>query len=474
MTVYIHNTLSRRKEEFKPIDAKKVRVYFCGPTVYNYAHIGNARACVVYNQLVKLLRHVYGKAHVQYVSNITDIDDKIIEAAKQSGEKIDVITKKFAQIYNEDMAALGAEQPDFQPRATDYVPQMLTMIDKLVKAGHAYTAEGHVLFDVASWVDDDGRSAYGKLSRRSRDDLIAGARVEVAPYKKDPADFVLWKPSTPEQPGWDSPYGRGRPGWHLECSAMNEALNGNHFDIHSGGEDLIFPHHENEIAQSICAHGGEPYVNYWMHNGWLTVEGQKMSKSVGNVVLVHDLIKRIPGEVVRFALLSAHYRQPFDWTEELLQQCKRTLDGYYRLLADARNIDISDLEDNPKLNFPPLVVAALENDLNTPLAFSLLAVIADRLRKELGATIPIDSERKAAKFELLRAGKLLGLLQQDAELWFKGDTGAESNIQELINERNQAKKNKDYKKADQIRRDLESAGILLEDTPTETRWKRKN
>ncbi len=290
MTVYIHNTLTRRKEEFKPIDAKKIRVYFCGPTVYNYAHIGNARACVVYNQLVKVLCHAYGQQHVQYVSNITDIDDKIIEAAKQSGEKIDVITTKYAQIYNQDMAALGAEKPDYQPRATDYIPQMLTMVRKLIETGHAYAAEGHVLFSVPSWPD------YGKLSRRSRDDLIAGARVDVAPYKKDPADFVLWKPSAPEQPGWDSPYGRGRPGWHLECSAMNETLNGNHFDIHAGGEDLIFPHHENEIAQSICAHGGEPYVNYWMHNGWLMVEGQKMSKSLGNVVLVHDLIQRMPGE----------------------------------------------------------------------------------------------------------------------------------------------------------------------------------
>lgn len=457
MTVYLHNTLTRRKEEFKPIDPKKVRIYFCGPTVYNYAHIGNARACVVYNQLVKVLRHAYGQQHVQYVSNLTDIDDKIIEAAKQSGEKIDVITKKYAQIYNEDMAALGAEKPDFQPRATDYIPQMLAMIRKLIDSGHAYAAEGHVLFSVPSWPD------YGKLSRRNRDDMIAGARVEVAPYKKDPADFILWKPSTPEQPGWDSPYGRGRPGWHLECSAMNETINGNHFDIHTGGEDLIFPHHENEIAQSVCAHGGETYVNYWMHNGWLMVEGQKMAKSAGNVVLVHDLIKRMPGEAIRFALLSAHYRQPFDWTEELLQQCKRTLDRYYGLLRDVKDIVAADLDA------PQTVVDALKDDLNTPQAFAELAVIAKVL-----STAKTEAEKAEAKGGLLAAGKLMGLLQQDAVAWFKGDTGLESNIEELINERNQAKKNKDYKKADQIRRDLETAGIILEDTPTETRWKRKN
>jgi cysteinyl-tRNA synthetase len=457
MTVYIHNTLTRRKEEFKPIDAKKVRVYFCGPTVYNYAHIGNARACVVFNLLVNVLRHAYGQHHVQYVSNLTDIDDKIIEAAKQSGEDISVITQKYAKIYNEDMAALGAEKPDHQPRATDYIPQMLSMIDKLIKAGHAYAAEGHVLFDVPSWPD------YGKLSRRSRDDLVAGARVEVAPYKKDPADFVLWKPSTPQQPGWDSPYGRGRPGWHLECSAMNEALNGNHFDIHAGGEDLIFPHHENEIAQSVCAHGGETYVNYWMHNGWLMVEGQKMSKSIGNVVLVHELVKRIPGEAVRFALLSSHYRQPFDWTEELLQQSKRTLDRYYGLLRDVKDVTPIDLDA------PQNIVDALKDDLNTPQAFAELAAVAKTL-----STAKNDIEKSEAKGALLAAGKLMGLLQQDAVAWFKGEGDAEGNIQTLIDERNQAKKNKDYKKADQIRRDLEAAGIILEDTPTETRWKRKN
>jgi cysteinyl-tRNA synthetase len=456
MTVHIHNTLTRRKEEFKPIDPKKVRVYFCGPTVYNYAHIGNARACVVFNQLVQVLRHAYGAGHVQFTSNLTDIDDKIIEAAKQSGEDISVITKKYAAIYNEDMAALGAGKPDFQPRATDYVPQMLAMIDKLIKAGHAYVAEGHVLFSVPSYKE------YGSLSRRNRDDLVAGARVEVAPYKKDPADFVLWKPSTPEQPGWDSSYGRGRPGWHLECSAMNEAINGNHFDIHAGGEDLIFPHHENEIAQSVCAHGGETYVNYWMHNGYLMVEGKKMAKSDGNVILVHELMKRIPGEAVRFALLSTHYRQPFDWTEDLLQQCKRTLDRYYGMLRDAKDIAAVDLDA------PQGIVEALKDDLNTPKAFAELAIVAKML-----STAKTEAEKAEAKGALLGAGKLMGLLQQDTEAWFRGDadTGA---IDKLVAEMTDARKNKDYKRSDEIRDELKKDhGVTVSQTPDGIKWRKE-
>ena len=457
MTVYIHNTLTRQKEEFKPIDPKKVRVYFCGPTVYNYAHIGNARACVVFNLLVKVLRYAYGAEHVQYASNLTDIDDKIIEAAKQSGEKINTITEKYAAIYNADMAALGAEKPDFQPRATDYIPQMLAMVRKLIESGHAYVAEGHVLFSVPSWPD------YGKLSRRNRDDMIAGARVEVAPYKKDPADFILWKPSTPEQPGWESPYGRGRPGWHLECSAMNEAINGNHFDIHAGGEDLIFPHHENEIAQSVCAHGGETYVNYWMHNGWLMVEGQKMSKSVGNVVLVHDLIKRIPGEVVRFALLSTHYRQPFDWTEELLQQSKRTLDRYYGLLRDVKDIAATDVD------VPQTLVDALKDDLNTPKAFSELSALAKVL-----STAGSDAEKAAAKGALLAAGKLIGLLQQDAVAWFRGDVDAVL-IEQKIAEIQDARAKKDYKRADQLRDALrQEYAVSVSVTPSGITWRKES
>ncbi|MBI3440199.1 MAG: cysteine--tRNA ligase [Proteobacteria bacterium] len=463
MTIYIHNTLSRQKEEFRPIDAKNVRVYFCGPTVYNYAHIGNARAAVVFDLLVRVMRYTYGKPHVRYVSNITDIDDRIIDAAKQTSEKIDVITKKFSAIYNEDMAALGVSGPDYQPRATEYIPQMLAMIDKLIKAGHAYEAEGHVLFDVPSWPD------YGRLSRRNRDDMIAGARVEVAPYKKDPADFVLWKPSTPDQPGWDSPYGRGRPGWHLECSAMNEALNGNHFDIHAGGEDLIFPHHENEIAQSVCAHGGEPYVNYWMHNGHLMVEGQKMSKSVGNVLLVHDLIQQVPGEVIRYALLSAHYRQPFDWTKELLQQSARTLDRYYGLLRDAKDIHISDVEQ--QIGRSREIVDALENDLNTPLAFASLSIIANRLKAAAG----IPSEQKIQKIKLLMAGKILGLLQQDAETWFKGDGQNTAAIEKKVAEMQAARQAKDYKTADALRDLLrQEYSVSVSASPTGITWRKES
>ncbi|MBU6476051.1 MAG: cysteine--tRNA ligase, partial [Alphaproteobacteria bacterium] len=417
MTVYLHNTLTRKKEEFRPIDPENVRVYFCGPTVYNYAHIGNARAAVVFNLLAKTLRYAYGAKHVKYASNLTDIDDKIIAAARETGEDIDAITKRYADIYNADMAALGVEKPDAQPRATEYVPQMLAMIDRLVESGHAYAAEGHVLFSVPSF------AGYGLLSRRNRDDMIAGARVEVAPYKKDPADFVLWKPSAPDQPGWESAYGRGRPGWHLECSAMNEAINGNHFDIHAGGEDLIFPHHENEIAQSVCAHGGEPYVNYWLHNGWLMVEGRKMSKSLGNVVLVHDLLKHVPGEAVRFALLSAHYRQPFDWSEDLLQQSRRTLDRYYGLLRDAKDIEPADVDA------PQSIVAALKDDLNTPKAFAEMATLAKAL-----STAGTTEEKAAAKGALLAAGKLMGFLQQDAGAWFQNGSDV-TDIQGLIDAR---------------------------------------
>jgi len=454
MILYVHNTLTRQKEEFKPIDAKNVRLYACGPTVYSYAHIGNARPAVVFDLLAQLLRHIYGREHVRYTCNITDIDDKIINAAKLMGEPISVITEKFARIYDEDMAAIGVEKPDFQPRATEYVPQMLTMVDKLVKAGHAYIADGHVLFDVQSWQE------YGRLSRHNREDIIACARVEVAPYKRDPADFILWKPSTPDQPGWDSPYGRGRPGWHLECSVMNEAINGNHFDIHVGGEDLIFPHHENEIAQSVCAHDGEKYVNYWMHNGHLMVEGQKMSKSLGNVLLVHDLVKCASGEVIRFALLSTHYRQPFDWTEELLQQSKRMLDKYYGFLRDVKDIEADDSV------IPQGFVEALSDDLNTPKAFAELAVLAKNL-----STAGTDAEKAVAKGALLVAGRLMGLLQQDAEVWFQG--GGDDRIEGLIEERKVAKQNKDFSRADQIRQDLEKEGIILEDTLQGTRWKRK-
>ena len=451
----LYNTLTRQKEEFKPIDPKNVRVYSCGPTVWNYAHIGNGRAAVVPDLLVRVLRYIYGAGHVRYVRNITDVDDKIMKAAKDTGESISAITEKFTKIYNEDMGALGVASPDVQPRATAHIEIMIKMIKELIAGNHAYAAEGHVLFHVPSFPD------YGRLSRRNRDDMIAGARVEVAPYKKDPADFVLWKPSTPDQPGWESPWGRGRPGWHIECSAMNEAVNGPHFDIHTGGEDLIFPHHENEIAQSVCAHGGKAYVNYWMHNGMLNVDSAKMSKSTGNVLLVHDLVKELPGEVIRMMLLSAHYRQPLDWNDDGVRQVKNTLDRYYGLLRDAKDI-VPEQADVPQS-----MIEVLSDDLNTPKAFAELAQIAKSFSTATGA------EKAKFKGMLLAAGGLLGLLQQDPEAWFKQGQGlAEHEIDRLIAQRQEAKKARNFAEADKIRADLASKGILIEDTATGTKWKR--
>ncbi|MGE3932743.1 MAG: cysteine--tRNA ligase, partial [Rhodospirillaceae bacterium] len=308
MTLHIHNTLTRTKERFEPIDPDHVRMYVCGPTVYSYAHIGNARPVVVFDVLYRLLKRTYPR--VTYVRNITDVDDKIIAASKNTGDAIAAITERYTQAFHADMAALGALPPDVEPRATGHIAPMIALIEKLVAGGHAYPADGHVLFNVPSMAD------YGRLSGRNRDEMIAGARVEVAPYKKDPADFVLWKPSSPDQPGWDSPWGRGRPGWHLECSAMSEAHLGVPFDIHGGGLDLIFPHHENEIAQSRCAHAGGAFVRYWMHNGFLSVSGEKMSKSLGNIITVRELFEQgWKGETIRLALLSAHYRQPLDFSD---------------------------------------------------------------------------------------------------------------------------------------------------------------
>jgi len=458
MTLKIHNTLSRNKEDFVPIDPKNVRVYACGPTPYNYAHIGNGRAAVVFDLLVRVLRHLYGADHVQYVRNITDIDDKIIKSHQETGEPIKEITERYTRIYNEDMGAIGVLEPDHMPKATEYIEPMLNMIAKLIEKGHAYEAEGHVLFNVPSWKD------YGKLSRRNQDDIISGARVEVAPYKKDPSDFVLWKPSTDDQPGWDSPYGRGRPGWHLECSAMNEAINGNHFDIHAGGEDLIFPHHENEIAQSVCAHDYEPYVNYWMHNGYLTFGNKKMSKSIGNVSLVHEILEQgIPGEVIRYALLSAQYRQPLEWNEDGIKQAKKTLDRYYKILKTVQNIPTENIEPNTSF------IDALKDDLNTPQAFAKLSRIAKRLTHASD-----DVEKAKFKGQLLASGALIGLLQEDPESWFKQGTSDidKEYIETSIQSRIDARANKDFAKADEIRDDLASKGIIIEDTAGKTEWRK--
>jgi len=456
MALTLYNTLSRRKEPFAPLDPKRVRMYVCGPTVYDLAHIGNARPVIVFDVLYRLLRAEYGAAHVAYVRNITDVDDKINAAAKENGESIRDLTTRTAQAFHADVSALNCLPPDAEPRATEHVAPMIAMIEKLIASGHAYEAEGHVLFSVPSKRD------YGKLSRRDRDDMIAGARVEVAPYKRDPADFVLWKPSPGELPGWDSPWGRGRPGWHIECSAMSGELLGESFDIHGGGLDLIFPHHENEIAQSECAHPGKPFVKYWLHNGFVTVEGEKMAKSAGNFRTIRDVLKEAPGEAARFAMLTAHYRDPLDWTSERLVNAKQTLDRFYLALRGVESVQAEAGE------MPHAVRAALEDDLNTPLA---LAGLHDQLAALNKAETGQDRAR--LKGGLLAAGAVLGLLQQKPEAWLKGAGGEDTEIESLIAQRNAARKNKDFTGADRIRAELAARGVVLEDKPGgKTEWRR--
>ena len=457
MVLKVHNTLSRRKETVEPIEAGHVRIYVCGPTVYDYAHIGNARPIVVFDVLVRLLRHLYPR--VTYVRNITDIDDKINAAARESGESIGSITARTTEVFHQDIAALGAEPPDAEPFATDHVDDMIAMIETLVEAGHAYAADGHVLFSVPSW------DAYGGLSRRDRDELIAGARVEVAPYKKDPADFVLWKPSDDQTPGWHSPWGFGRPGWHIECSAMSSRYLGNTFDIHGGGQDLIFPHHENEIAQSRCANPGEEFARLWMHNGYLMAEGGKMSKSLGNFYTVHDLLDEFPGEAIRLLLLTTHYRQPQDFTKGGLSEARQTLDRFYGAL---RGID-GEAADA----LPAAVVEALSDDLNTPLAMAAMHELVAALNK---ADDPAKQQR--LKGDLLAGGRLLGLLQQDPEDWFRWQASGASGglddaaIEALIQERADARTAKDFARADAIRDELADQGVVLEDGVGGTTWKR--
>ena len=455
MELRLHNTLTRQLETFVPQDPARVTMYVCGPTVYNYVHIGNVRPPVVFGVLANLLRRRYPK--LVYARNITDVDDKINQAARERGVPIGEITGKYAAAYFDDLARLGVAPADVTPHATAHIPQMLSMIQRLIDAGHAYAADGHVLFSVGSF------PAYGQLSRRDPEEMLAGARVEVAPYKRDPGDFVLWKPSTPDLPGWDSPWGVGRPGWHIECSAMAEAHLGDSIDIHGGGVDLQFPHHENEIAQSTCAHGGKVFARTWLHNGMLTFDGAKMSKSVGNVALVHDLLDQHPPEALRYALLSAHYRQPLDWSDTLIEQCVRTLDRLYGTLRD-----LADLPAGEPI-VPVGIEAALCDDLNTPAALAELARIAGEARRAEG---PIARAR--LKSELLGGGELLGLLQQDPAAWFSrgGEAGDDTRIQALVDERNAAKAARDFARADAIRKQLAAEGILLEDTPQGVRWRR--
>jgi cysteinyl-tRNA synthetase len=457
MTIKLHDTLQGRKVPFEPLKAGEVTMYLCGPTVYNYAHIGNARPAVVFDLLARILRRRY---KLTFARNITDVDDKIIAASLETGEPIGDITARYAKVYNEDMAALGVQPPDIEPYATRHIDDMIAMIQKLVDSGHAYSADGHVLFDVES------HGEYGELSKRDLREMIAGSRVEVAPYKKAPQDFVLWKPSTDEQPGWDSPWGRGRPGWHIECSAMAEKHLGKTIDIHCGGQDLIFPHHENECAQSRCAHGGAPFARYWLHNGFLSIDQTKMSKSLGNVLLVHELLETIPGEVVRLALLSAHYRQPLDWSADTIDAARRMLD---RLYGAVRGIAVSD-EARAAAEVPEALVAALEDDLNTPKAMAEFFALARTLNK---SNDPAEMEKLAA--EMYAAGELMGLLGNDPDEWFAGDVEGDmpaGEVEALIEKRNEARRERDFEAADAIRDQLTAAGIAIEDGPDGTTWRR--
>ncbi|HCL78113.1 cysteine--tRNA ligase [Stutzerimonas nitrititolerans] len=458
--IQLYNTLARAKEPFEPADPARVTMYVCGPTVYDFAHIGNARPAVVFDVLARLLRQRY--AQLVYARNFTDVDDKINAAALAAGVPIGDITRRYIDAYHADMRALGVLPPDLEPRVTEHIPDIIELVRTLIDRGNAYEAEGHVLFHVASFAD------YGRLSGRRTEDMLAGARVEVAPYKRDPLDFVLWKPSTPQQPGWESPWGRGRPGWHVECSAMIERHLGHTIDIHGGGQDLIFPHHENEIAQGTCAHGGEPYCRTWVHNSFVTVNGQKMSKSLGNVLLVRDLLQQAPGEAIRLALLSTHYRQPLDWNDERLAASRRILLRFYQSLAGVEG----DGEAEPDAE----VVAALSNDLNVSAALARLHVLAGRLDAS-----PSTEERRELKAALRASGMLLGLLQQApdraiAGLMQTGDATEQVNadwVQELIAQRNLARQRREFARADELREQLLRKGVVLEDGAGGTRWRRQ-
>ena len=449
---YLFNTLSGNKEKLEAIDPKHLKIYACGPTVYNYAHIGNARMAVVFDTLVRTLREIYPK--VTYVSNITDIDDKIIDAAKEQNVEITSITEKYTQIYNDDMAKLNVLAPDIQPKATEYIPEMIELIIELIEKDFAYEKEGHVLFHVPSY------SNYGKLSKINKEEQIAGSRVEVAPFKKDPADFVLWKPSTEDQPGWKSPWGIGRPGWHTECSAMSKKTLGLPFDIHGGGRDLIFPHHENEIAQSCCstANIDEPssYAKYWMHNGFVTINGEKMAKSLGNIILVKDLSDNYHGEVIRLALLSSHYRQGLDWNEKVIYQANKLINKLYEIKDDLEEVVI------PKNNKTSLdAILILMDDLNTPGLITEL----NKIVKEYNSS---EVDRENIKMRLSLISNVLGILQD--ETFNNISEEFKSKIDDLVTKRSDAKKNKNFELADEIREELLGLGVEIKDSSDGTKW----
>ena len=460
--IKLHNSLGNKKELFVPIDEKHIRIYACGPTVYNYAHIGNARMAVVCDLLVRFMKHTYPK--VTYVSNITDIDDKIIKASLEANIPIKDLTSKYEKIYNDNMLELGVLKPDIQPRATEHIKEMITLIKELINKKHAYVSDNHVLFDVTTYEN------YGLLSGRNKEDQIAGSRVKVADYKKNANDFVLWKPSTSEQPGWESPWGIGRPGWHIECSAMAEKTLSLPFDIHGGGLDLTFPHHENEIAQSCAAHNFEnpkEYAKYWIHNGFVTMDGEKMSKSLGNIFLVNDLLEQYPGETLRLSLLSSHYKQPLNWNTDIIEQAQKNLDRLYRVLKENINIDI-DKQAKPSEE----VIKALSDDLNSSLAIYEINSLADNLSKCK------PEEKKFFKGQLLASGNILGILQDCPNKWLKYGTtnnNLDSNlIEELLNKRKEARDNKNFIEADKVRDKLKKMGIEIEDTSDGTIWRSQN
>ena len=452
----LFNTLSGNKERLEAIDPKHLKIYACGPTVYNYAHIGNARMAVVFDTLVRTLRVIYPK--VTYVSNITDIDDKIIEAAKEQNVEITSITEKYTKIYNDDMLKLNVLAPDIQPKATEYIPEMIELIVELIEKDFAYEKEGHVLFHVPTYQN------YGKLSKRNRDEQIAGSRVEVAPFKKDPADFVLWKPSTNEQPGWESPWGIGRPGWHTECSAMSKKTLGLPFDIHGGGRDLIFPHHENEIAQSCCTSASidEPdsYAKYWMHNGFVTINGEKMAKSLGNIILVKDLAENYHGEVIRLALLSSHYRQGLDWNEKVIHQANKLINKLYEIKDDLDDVTISDKNEN---NLD--AISILMDDLNTPGLITEL----NNIVKEYNSS---DSDKENIKSRLSLISSVLGILED--ETFNEISEEFKNKINDMVLKRSEAKNNKDFETADAIRDQLLEMGVEINDSSDGTEWKLKS
>ena len=444
------NTLTNRREKFVPINRDKVGMYVCGPTVYDFPHIGNARPLVIFDVLFRLLKKIYGKSNITYVRNITDIDDKIIESSKKNKKSINELTKTITRSFHDDCKYLNCLKPNFEPKATEYINEMISMVTNLLKKKHAYENERHVYFSVSSF------KKYGILSNKNSNQLVAGSRVEISKYKKNPLDFVLWKPSDDNDPGWESPWGRGRPGWHLECSVMGEKFLGKNFDIHGGGLDLVFPHHENEIAQSCCANKTENFANYWVHNGFVTFNKEKMSKSIGNIVTINNLSKKINGQVVRLALLSSHYKQPLDWNEKLINESQNTLNKWY-----------SQFEKSDSENVDDEVLLSLLEDLNTPEYISKLHL----LFKEA------SNGDKSSKVRFLAGCKMIGLLEEDKESWESYKKSKvkvdEDFINKKIQDRNEARKKGDYKLADLVRKKLEDNGVLIEDKKNETIWKYK-